>query len=286
VFAGLSAPFFPRSSTAAPAKPNSKVKGVQIGVQSYSFRDRGLDEAIQAMLDVGLSSCEMYSGHVEPKGSGSREQAREELRKWRLETPLDHFNAVRAKFDKAGIELYAYNLSFRDDFTDAEMDRGFEMAKALGVGIITASSTVSAAKRIDGFARRHKIKVGMHGHDNVKDPNEYSSPESFARAMDGASEYICINLDIGHFTAAGFDAVDYLSKHHDRIVTLHIKDRKRDHGANLPFGEGDTPIKEVLGLLREKKWKIPANIEYEYKGADTVAEVKKCYEYCRRALET
>src|SRR5438093_818289 len=109
VLAGLSAPLFSRPSTAAPAKPNSMVKGVQIGVQSYSFRDRGLDEAIQAMLDVGLSSCEMYSGHVEPKGSGPREQAREELRKWRLETPLDHFKAVRAKFDKAGIELYAYN---------------------------------------------------------------------------------------------------------------------------------------------------------------------------------
>ena len=289
VLAGLSAPLLSRPSQAAPAKPNSKVQGVQIGVQSYSFRDRGLDEAIQAMLDVGLSSCELYSGHVEPRGSGARgPQAREELRKWRLETPLDHFKQVRAKFDKAGIELYAYNLSFRDDFSDAEMDRGFEMAKALGVGIITASSTVSAAKRIDSFARRHKIKVGMHGHDNTKDPNEYSSPDSFARAMEGASKYICINLDIGHFTAAGFDAVDYLSKHHDRIVTLHIKDRKREHGANLPFGEGDTPIKQVLGLLRDKKWKIPANIEYEYgrPGMDTVAEVKKCCEYCRRALET
>ena len=73
VLAGLSAPLFSRPSTAAPAKPNSKVKGVQIGVQSYSFRDRGLDEAIQAMLDVGLSSCELYSGHVEPRGSGPRE---------------------------------------------------------------------------------------------------------------------------------------------------------------------------------------------------------------------
>src|SRR5207247_8013640 len=142
----------------------------------------------------------------------------------------DDIKWERTKFDKDVIDVYAYNLSVRDDFTDAEMDRGFEIAKALGVGIITASSTVSAAKRIDGFARRHKIKVGMHGHDNVKDPNEYSSPESFARAMEGASEYTCVNLDVGHFTAAGFDAVDYLSKHHDRIVTLNIKDRKRHSG--------------------------------------------------------
>jgi L-ribulose-5-phosphate 3-epimerase UlaE len=71
---------------------------------------------------------------------------------------------------------------------------------------------------------------------------------------------------------------------HKDIVTLHIKDRKKNHGANMPFGEGDTNIKGVLQLLKTKKYPIPANIEYEYKGADTVAEVKKCYEYCKAAL--
>src|SRR5262245_35302060 len=134
LFASVAAPAL-EAVAVADGKPNSKVKGVQIGVQSYSFRDRSLDEAIKAMLEVGLSSCELWQGHVEPRGAGGRGNpgAREELRKWRLETPLDHFKGVRAKLDRAGIELYAYNLSFRDDFTDEEMDRGFEMAKALGV---------------------------------------------------------------------------------------------------------------------------------------------------------
>ena len=76
-----------------------------------------------------------------------------------------------------------------------------------------------------------------------------------------------------------------LAAHHDRIVTLHIKDRKRNDGDNVPFGEGDTPIKPVLALLRDRKWAIPANIEYEYNGGDTVQEVRRCVEYCRAALE-
>ncbi|HTM49357.1 MAG TPA: TIM barrel protein [Bryobacteraceae bacterium] len=267
----------------AAAKPNSKIHGVQIGAQSYSFRDRSLDEAIKGMVEVGLSECELWMGHVEPKKNGGREA----LREWRTTVSMDHFKEVRKKFDDAGILLYAYNYSFRDDFTDAEIERGFEMAHALGVTRLTASSTVPCAKRIDPFAAKHKVYVGMHGHDSTK-PGEFASPKSFEEAMAGASKYIAINLDIGHFTAAGYDAVAYLEKMHDRIVTLHIKDRKKNvgetRGANLPLGEGDTPIKPVLNLLKTKKWPIPANIEYEYKGADTLAEVKKCYEYCKAAL--
>lgn len=260
------------------AKPNSVVKGVQLGAQSYSFRDRSLDEAIKGYLEVGLNCCELWSGHIEPEGLKG-----DELRKWRLSAPLSTFKDVQKKFKTAGIELYGYNYSFREDFTDEEIARGFEIAKALGAKVITASSNVSTAKRIDPFAKKHKMRVGMHNHSNIK-PNEFATPEDFSKAMEGMSEYICINLDIGHFTAANFDAVDYLTKHHDRIVTLHIKDRKKDQGDNVVFGEGDTPIKPVLETLMNNKWKIPANIEYEYKGADTVAEVKKCYEYCRRAL--
>jgi sugar phosphate isomerase/epimerase len=197
---------------------------------------------------------------------------------------MDEFRNVRKKFDDAGILLYAYNYSFRDDYTDEEIARGFEMGKALGVKILTASSTLSVVDRVDREASKNKIRVGFHGHSDTKHPNEFSSPETFEKAMAGHSPYINVNLDIGHFFAAGFDPIDFINKHHERIVTLHIKDRKKNDGENMPFGQGDTPIKPVLQLLATKKYRIPANIEYEYKGADTVAEVKKCFEYCKTAL--
>src|SRR5579872_4045060 len=197
------------------ARVNSKVDGVQIGVQSYSFRDRPLDAAIQAMVEVGLGECELYEGHVEPKMS------RDELRKWRTSVSMDHFHQIRKKFDQAGILLYAYNYSFRDNFSDEEIARGFEMAKALGVGIITASGTLSVVDRVDREAQKAKIKVGFHGHSDVKHPNEFSTPESFEKAMAGRSPYININLDIGHFFAAGFDPVEFLEKHHE-IGRAHV----------------------------------------------------------------
>lgn len=254
------------------------IHGVMVGAQSYSFRDRPVDQAIAAMKDIGLAYVEVWQGHAEPKGL-----SREDLRKWRETVSLDDFQKLARMFNDAGIVVWAYNYSFRDDFSDAEIARGFEMAKALGTSRITASANVSTAKRVDPFASKAKVVVGYHNHSRIV-KNEFATPGDFAAAMAGTSKYTAINLDIGHFWAANFNPVEYLEQHHDRIVSLHIKDRQKDQGPNMPFGEGTTPIKEVLQLLKTKRYKIPAMIEYEYKGQDTVAEVRKCFDYCKQAL--
>lgn len=268
------------AASAAHGKINSKVNGVMLGAQSYSFRDRPLDEAIAAMKQIGIGYTELWQGHIEPK----RGTPPEELKKWRTSPQaLTDMGVVKKKFADAGIQIYALNYSFRKNHTDEEVAHGMKMARALGTKFITASSTVDQAKRLNDIAGKNGVVVAMHNHDNLKDPNEYATPDSFAKAMNG-NPNIRINLDIGHFTAANFDPIAYLNEHHDHIVTLHIKDRKKDHGANVVFGEGDTPIKPVLQLLKTKKWKIPAMVEYEYKGTETVAEVKKCFEYMKQAL--
>jgi sugar phosphate isomerase/epimerase len=261
----------------ATSRINSTIAGVRLGAQTYSFREKPLDGAIQALVECGLGDCEVYAPHVEPKLS------REDLRKWRLTVPLEELKAARKKFTDAGIDVYAYNLSFRDDFTDEEIDRGFAMSKAFGVEVITSSSTLSAAKRVAPFAERHKMTVAYHGHSDVAHPNEFAKPESFEQAL-AMSKRFAINLDIGHFTAANYDAVEFIKQHHDHIVLLHLKDRKRNQGPNVPWGQGDTPIKPVLQLLKTERYPMRAFIEYEYNGTDSVAEVKKCFQYCKDAL--
>ena len=209
--------------------------------------------------------------------------SREELRRWRESVSLDEFRRIAEKFKTAGVTLSAYNISFQDSFSDSEIERGFEMATALGAPCITASSNIKTVARVAPVANRRGIRVGMHNHSRI-DPNEFATPQNFEDAMK-AGTHIAVNLDIGHFTAANFDAVEFLRRRHESIVSLHIKDRKRNQGPNVPFGEGDTPIGPVLRLLRDEKWTIPANIEYEYTGGDTVEEVRRCLEYCRRQLD-
>jgi sugar phosphate isomerase/epimerase len=264
----------------------SSYRGVRLGAQTYSFRalprspgGDAVDEVIAAFRECELAECELYAPQVEPQFKD-----RDKLRAWRLETPLDHFKAIGDKFRKGGIEIYAYNYSPNMSFTDAEIDRGFEMTKALGAQIITASTQLDTARRIAPFAEKHKMIVAMHGHSNTRDPNEFATPESFAAAMK-MSKYFKVNLDIGHFTAANFDAVAYIREHHADITNLHLKDRTRNQGDNVPWGQGDTPIKTVLQLLQHEKWPIRAYIEYEYRGAGSpVDEVKKCLAFAKRAL--
>jgi len=282
---------------------DSSINGVHVGVQTYSYRELprpagaadAVDLVIKAMKDSGVSECELFAPQLEPaqpQGRGARGappspevvKARDALRKWRLETPLDHFKSVRGKFDAAGLTIYAYCYNMNGSFTDAEIDRGFQIARALGTNVLTTSTTLDVAKRIAPIADKHKITVGLHGHSNISDPNELATPESFAAAMKMSPNFK-INLDIGHFTAANYDPVAYIREHHAQITNLHLKDRKKNQGDNMPWGQGDTPIRDVLQLLKREKWPIPADIEYEYRGQGTpVEEVAKCYAFAKQAL--
>jgi sugar phosphate isomerase/epimerase len=298
----LAALALPRALGAA-SPIDSKVGGVRLGVQTYSFRDMArpeggdaVDVIIKAMTECGLAECELWSPQIEPRSgwkpgtprpapdSPEAKKLRAELRDWRLKTPLDHFFGIKKKFGAAGLRIFGFNYSFGPSFTDEEIDRGFEIAGALGAEVITASTTLEVARRVVPFAEKHKMVVAMHGHSKIDDPNEFATPESFAAAM-AMSKYFKVNLDIGHFTAGNFDAVAYLREHHADVTNIHLKDRKKSQGDNTPWGEGNTPIREVLQLIKTSGWPIPADIEYEYKGAGTpVEEVKKCFAYARQAL--
>lgn len=207
-------------------------------------------------------------------GRGQDPAVREALRKWRLEVPLDRFRAVGKKFKDAGLVYFGHNFSFRDDFTDEEIDRGFQMTEALGAKVITASSPLSVFPRLKAGAEKYGIKVALHNHGN--------GPEDFVQVMD-MSKMFGVNLDIGHFTAGGWDAIAFMKQYHDRITNIHLKDRKKNNGREMPFGEGDSPLKEALQLMKKEKYPFPADIELVGPLGPKL-ELTACFEYVKAAL--
>jgi sugar phosphate isomerase/epimerase len=205
------------------------------------------------------------------------------LKAWRTSVSMDVFKKLRTMYNDAGVTIYAWK-QLTPNMSDEEFEYVFNVAEALGCTHTTLELPTDAAqlKRIGAFAEKRKIYAAYHTHLQ-------GSMTAFDQAF-AASNANMANIDLGHFVAAtGESPVPFLRKFHDRIASVHLKDRQTPaHGAgNLPWGTGDTPLKEILQTVKKNRWTMPATIELEYevpKDSDAVKEVAKCLDYCRKAL--
>lgn len=281
-----------RAAAAAMAgRPSSVFGGVRVGAISYSYRSAltSAEELLEALLADGLSEVEMMGSHIQAfagiavaagGGGGKKKNAAPpRYTDAQREEQLVKCRALRKMFNDAGVTIHIHKMPFGP--SDEEVDFNFLVAKALGCAAITTERSDAAVKRLAPFAEKHRLWVGFHNHTA-------KFPAVEADALVDAGNYVGFNFDVGHYVAGtkGQSPIPVLEKYHARIVNLHLKDRTAD-GGNLPWGQGQTPIKEILRLMRREKWTFPADIELEYKipeGSDAVKEVAKCVAYCREAL--
>lgn len=282
----------PRPSSAAD-KPNSVFNGVRIGCITYSYRSMAntAEETLKALLEDGLSEVELmggpiqlYAGIAVPAGKKDKNAPAAtpapKPTDAQREAQLAKCRELRKMYNDAGVNIHIHKLGFGP--SDEDIEFTFQVAKALGCTGVTTERNDELAKRVAPFADKHQIWVGFHNHTTNYPVIDKPDP-----ILD-LGKYIGFNLDIGHYVAGskGLSPIPVIEKYHDRIVSLHLKDRTAD-GGNVPWGQGQTPIKEVLQLMRKEKWTFPAEVELEYKipeGSNAVAEVAKCVQYCREAL--
>jgi sugar phosphate isomerase/epimerase len=303
-------------------KPNSNINGVQIGVITYSFRsmpDQSAEGTLKNILACDINAIELMGGPAESfagmpeskinrgaiwalmrkqrEGDISENEAKElaEMREameahqkkvaeWRAGASMDKFEQFRKMYEDAGVSIYGFKPSaFGKNNTDAEIDYGFRAAKALGASHVTLEhpSDDEHTLKLGEMAKKHKIKVAYHGH-------EQQTPTFWDTALE-QSEYNALNIDVGHYVAAGFDPMEILKEKNEHICSMHMKDRQTPENGkgNLMWGRGDTPLKEILQLMKKEKYTFPGTIELEYKvpyGSYAIKEVQKCLEFCRKAL--
>jgi sugar phosphate isomerase/epimerase len=274
------------------AKIDSNVHGVQLGVHTFSFstlpHDGILDAIVGGMVDARIGECILRAQDIEPGDLWDQvrtapAEAREKLGRWRMAVSLDYFQAIRRKFENAGVAIYGFGAS--PNAVDEELHRTFEIAQALGAKIVTLGGTLALAKRLAPIAEKHDMMVGLQGHPSAAstDREQIQRPEDFAEAL-SLSKNLRLSLDIGDATGAGYDALQFVRGNHDRIHTVYLKDRKKDR-TSVPWGEGDTPIKPILQMIRDRKYPIRAYIDCDYKSSGSrAAEVKRCFEYAKAAL--
>lgn len=270
-------------------KPDSKIAGVQIGTITYSYRSmpHTIEQLLQYIVDSGISAVELMGDAVEAYAGKPMEK--EAVAAWRAGVSMKKFKEVKKMFAKAGVGIYAFKPNaLGPQNTDAEVEYALKVAKVLGARSVTVEipKDPEQSQRLGNLAAKHKVFIGYHNHTQGND-------QAWLNAL-SQSAYNSINLDCGHYIAAGGNntketLLAFITANHKRITSLHMKDRQtKDNGAgNLPWGQGNTPIKEILQLLKTNQYDIPVSIELEYtipEGSNAVKEVNRCFEYAKAAL--
>ena len=286
-----------------------------LGVTSSSFRDfprvegqDNLDAVIRALQTVSANHIELAFANVEPAppsvapfmgGSNAyprrvvltpeqiaatNADARKTLRTWRLQAGADFFEEARRKIAAGGLTVHGCSIPWDASFSDEEIDATFRQARLLGVSTISSPLSMTTAERLVSFAERHRVAVAIHNQADGNPRGDIDMPQ-LARAL-AMSPMFRVRLDIGNLTASNGDAVAELRKYRSRLSYVIVRDRLRNGGASQPFGEGDTPIREVLAVLAESESPLPALVEYDYVGLRTpMDEVKASLAYLRDARQ-
>lgn len=254
--------------------PSSRFGGLQIGCMTWSFRDRSLPDALSVIVKIGFSSVELWSGHLDPLKSTDRE-----------------ISGWKKKFDDAGVRVTSYFVDFQKNASDEQFGRNFQAARLLGANVLSSNVAKSLVPRVDRACQKFKMYVGLHNEvygrpEHNPQPDQVQFPSDYVEVFRKSSHWIGATLDVGHLYAAGYDPVKFIREHHQRIVSIHLKDENRvlPHYTDFPFGKGPTPLVPILHALQQVHFKRPANIEWGVEKVDPVHGVADALAYVKHAL--
>jgi len=276
-----------QNSISAAEKAKSK-DGVALGTITYSYRsmpDQSLEAILNYIVQSDIHTVELMGEALEAYAGIPQTKDAELKKEWRAHVSMKKFKEARKMFEAKGVKINIVKFG-GPSWSDEELDYAFNVAKTMGAKGISMEIADDAAKRVSPFAEKHNLYLIFHNHGQPGDP-KFSFDHYLAY-----SPSIMLNFDAGHyFGATGKNPCDLITRLHNRIVSVHVKDKTgpdatpRDR--NQEFGKGQTPIGEMLQLVKKNQWPIEFDIELEYdipQGSDAVKEVSKCVKYCQAAL--
>jgi sugar phosphate isomerase/epimerase len=287
------------------AAPRSSAGDLRLGLESYSLSPlshTGLqDRWIALMKQLGLNECNLFEPLIQPqelaaklrtaretKDQAAIETANRNLSEWRSSLPISYFSDMRKKFSTAGIRFAIYTATVTNASTDADLERACASAQAIGAESISVSAGKSAIKRFIPLLSKYNLRIGIQGRPAAasSDPDAVARPADYEEAA-SYSPLCDIELDIGDATGAGFDVMPFVMKNHARIYRLELKDRKRDK-TSMPWGLGDTPVKDILLYVRDNHLPIRCYIDCDYAPAneERIESITKCRDFIRNAIGT
>ena len=220
-----------------------------------------------------------------PEEQEAIEKYNADLKAFRLGVTPEKVAAAKKLFDDAGIGVHIVKFS-PARWSSEEIDYAFATAKAMGAKAVCDEISENAAKAMAPFAEKHGMYAIMHNH------MQYAEEGFSADPILAVSPAVMLNFDCGHyFGSTGLNPCDFIRKYHERIYSIHIKDKTGPNtdpkNENQVWGQGENPLAEILLLIKKEGWPIYLDIELEYDikpWSNQVKETKTCVQYARNIL--
>jgi sugar phosphate isomerase/epimerase len=220
-----------------------------------------------------------------PEQEAARTKYNADLKAWRLSLAMTKVEAARNLFNDAGINVHIVKFS-PSRWSDEEINYAFKAAKAMGAKGVSEEIGEEAVKKLGPIAEKNGMFAVFHNH--MQFATEGFSYDPFL----AVSPAVMMNFDAGHFFGStGIHPNTIIEKYHDRIFSVHIKDKTgpKTEPANLNqvWGQGEVPLADVLLLIKKNSWPIHCDIELEYDikpWSNAVKETRTCVQYARQIL--
>jgi len=246
-------------------QPADPLRGLKLGITSYSLRKMNLDDAIKATKRLGVGYISLKDFHLPLKS-----------------TP-DQRREVAGKIREAGLVLMGCGVVYMKN-DEREIENAFEYAKDAGIPTIVASPDPAAMGIVDKMVKKYGIRIAIHNHG--PEDKQYPTPDSVRKAIEGYDDRIGFCIDIGHTTRAGLNSAEEIRKNASRLYEIHFKDVDRAvaGGKTVEAGRGVIDIPAVLGALREIKFQGNVALEFEKDADDPLAGMAESVGYARGVL--
>ena len=242
-------------------------RGLKVGCATYTLNKLKTDDAIKAIVRVGLSYCSIKDFHLSFK------------------TTAEERKAGAEKFKAAGVTpLSVGNITLKND--EAQVRAMFEYARDVGVPVMVCAPDPAALPICERMVKEFGIKMAIHNH-GPEDKN-FPSPYDVMKAVEKMDERIGCCVDVGHAARAGTDPAKAIEQIGPRVYDVHLKDLARIDRRSIPIecGRGVLDLRGILAALMKINFAGHVGFEHEKDAADVVPGLAECAGYVRGVLAT
>ena len=246
------------------AKEEDPFGGFTVAVQSYTFRNFKLEQALKRIADCGIKYAEFFRNHIP------------------VDSKPEQLTAILKLCKDSGVMPIAFGVEPFSKNHDENKKR-FEFAKALGIKYLSADPTPDSFDSLDKLCEEYKVAIAIHPHgpSGGKNRHRWWSAEVILEAVKNHHELIGTCLDTGHLIrmeqlGEKLDVPQQVKVMGKRNFGMHLKDHDNKRKTDVLYGKdgGVLDVVAVMKALKEVKFGGYIAIEYEAKPEEPTEDVK------------